>query len=318
MRARNRLPAEPGRALAAWVSQHVQALLQSAGQMFRNPLGSLLTTAVIGISLALPATFYLVLSNSERVASAWGGAARITLFLKLDVPLERAQAIAESLRAHPHVKAVRVISPDEALAEFRLASGFGDAIDQLDENPLPASLLIQPDAAQFTGVAADELLTALRALPEADTARFDRQWVQRLLALLNIMHRAVLILAALLALAVLLIIGNTIRLSIYNRRAEVEINMLFGATAAFIQRPFLYNGLLHGLVGGLLAWLLVSGAVFLLQGPVSELAALYSSEFVLRGLSSAEAVRLLGIGGGLGLLGSWIAVQRHLRDITPV
>ncbi|MBI1731726.1 MAG: cell division protein FtsX [Gammaproteobacteria bacterium] len=309
---------DPGRVVTAWLSQHIQALLYSAGQMCRNPLGSLLTTAVIGISLALPAAFYLVLANSERVASAWGGAARVTLFLKMDVTPERAQALATSLRGHPRVLDVRVISPDEALAEFRRASGFGDAIEQLEENPLPAALLIQPDNARFGGTAMEEFLAAMRALPEADTAQFDRQWVQRLVALLNILHRAVLILAALLALAVLLIIGNTIRLSIYNRRTEIEINMLFGATGAFIQRPFLYSGILHGLVGALLAWLLVSGAVRLLQGPVAELAGLYASEFVLHGLAAENVVKLLGIGGVLGWVGSWLAVQRHLRDITPL
>jgi cell division transport system permease protein len=177
-------------------------------------------------------------------------------------------------------------------------------------------LLVQPGSLA-AGSSAEALLAVLRGLPETDTAQFDRQWVQRLVALLNILQRAVWILAALLALAVLLIIGNTIRLSIYNRRTEIEINMLFGATAAFIQRPFLYSGFMHGLMGALLAWMLVSGAVYLLQSPVAELADLYASNFVLAGLNRDEIFKLLGAGGLLGLSGSWLAVQRHLRDITP-
>ena len=313
---RPRLPSDLGRLATAWVSQHLQALLYSAGQMYRNPLGSLLTTAVIGISLALPAAFYLILVNSERVTAGWGGTARITMFLKMDVKAERARELAGTLGRKPHIAEVRYISPDVALGEFRAASGFGDAIQQLDENPLPGVLLVQPRI-ELAGTAAESLLAELRALPETDIARFDRQWVQRLVALLNILHRAVLILAGLLALAVLLIIGNTIRLSIYNRRTEIEINMLFGATHAFIQRPFLYSGFMHGLVGALLAWMCVSGAVYLLHAPVAQLADLYASDFTLAGLGRGEILKLLGAGGLLGLLGSWLAVQRHLREITP-
>ncbi len=317
MKARRvRLSNDLGRQTAAWFSQHIQALLYSSGQMYRNPLGSLLTTAVIGISLALPVAFYVILINSERVAAGWSGTASITLFLKLEVPAERARNLAGSLRSRPQIAFVRYIGPDEALAEFRRASGFGDAIDQLEENPLPGVLLVQPGTIA-AGSSAEALLAELRRLPETDTAQFDRQWVQRLVALLNILQRAVWILAGLLALAVLLIIGNTIRLSIYNRRAEIEINMLFGATAAFIQRPFLYSGFMHGLLGALLAWMLVSGAVYLLRAPVAELAHLYASNFTLAGLDRDEILKLLGAGGLLGLSGSWLAVQRHLRGITP-
>lgn len=317
MKARRlRLPNDLGRQFAAWFSQHIQALLYSAGQMYRNPLGSLLTTAVIGISLALPAAFYVILVNSERVATGWSGTASITLFLKLDVPAAKARDLAVSLRNRPQIAGVRYISPDEALAEFRRASGFGDAIEQLEENPLPGVLLVQPSSITAAS-SAEALLAELRALPEADTAQFDRQWVQRLVALLNILQRAVWILACLLALAVLLIIGNTIRLSIYNRRTEIEINMLFGATAAFIQRPFLYSGFMHGLMGALLAWMLVSAAVYLLQSPVAQLAELYASNFMLAGLDREEIFKLLCAGGLLGLSGSWLAVQRHMRGITP-
>lgn len=311
-----RIRTDGARILLAWVSQHVHALVFSTGQMYRNPLGSLLTVAVIGISLALPASFYLILLNSERVIADWGGNAHITVFLKQDVSTATAGTLTEALGGNPAIAGVRYIPPTEALEEFRRASGFGDAIDQLEENPLPGVLLVQPADAR-SGAAAEALLKELQALPETDMARFDRQWVQRLVAMLAIMHRAVQILAALLALAVLLIIGNTIRLSIYNRRTEIEINMLFGATNAFIQRPFLYGGLLHGLGGAALAWALVTLAVTLLQDPVVRLADLYASDFVLTGLGPMETLKLLALGGFLGLAGSWVAVQRHLRGITP-
>jgi cell division transport system permease protein len=315
---RRRTPADLQRLLLVWLGQHAQACLFSAGQMFRNPVGALLTAAVIGISLALPAGFYLVLANAQQVTAGWGGTARITLFLKIDVAEERGRALAEELAARPAIEEVQYISRQEALAEYQRMSGFAEALSALPENPLPAVILLQPSSAGLAGAAGEALIAELRALPEVDTGQFDRQWVQRLFALLDILKRAIVILAALLALAVLLIIGNTIRLAIINRREEIEINKLFGATNAFIRRPFLYAGLLHGVAGAILAWLLLSFALELMVGPVSKLADLYGSGFRLSGLGPREVLALAAGGGLLGLAGSWLAVHRHLREIGPL
>lgn len=311
---RRRSPIEWRRAVRAWFLQHAQACVFSVGQLVRNPIGSLLTIAVIGISLALPAGFYLLLVNAQRVTSGWGGSAQITLFLKLELDDFQAQAVADRLRDHPQIDAVSYVSREQGLAEYREMSGFGDALDTLEENPLPAVILVQPNLEALSGGQGDRLLAALRAIPEVDTAQFDRQWVQRLFAIMEILKRAAVIMAILLALAVLLIIGNTIRLAIFNRRAEIEINLLFGATHAFVRRPFLYSGFIHGAAGALLAWLLINGSIRLLSGPVFRLSELYSSRFALAGLDFGAAGYLIGIGGLLGLAGSWIAVQRHLRD----
>lgn len=310
-------PHDWGRFLGAWLDQHAQAFFFSIGQMARNPAGSLLTTAVIGISLALPAAFYLVLLNVQQVTAGWGGTARISLFMKLEVPEERVRALAEELAQHPQIEDVRYMGREEALAEFQRKSGLGEALQYLDENPLPAMLLLQPRLDRMSGSAGEELIAQLRGIAEVDAAEFDRQWVQRLFGLLQIFQRAVVILATLLAVAVLLIVGNTIRLAIYNRRDEIEINRLFGATNTFIRRPFLYSGVMHGLGGALLALVLVNGAIWMLDGPVSRLAALYLSPFSLSGLRGREALYLLGAGALLGLAGSWLAVQRHLREIAP-
>jgi cell division transport system permease protein len=304
--------------LAVWFAQHAQACVFSAGQMFRNPVGSLLTASVIGISLALPAGFYLVLANVQQVTTGWGGTARISLFLKIDVAEDRGRALAEELRTRPAIEEVQYISREEALAEYQRMSGFGEALTALPDNPLPAVILVQPSGAGLAGDSGDQLIAELRALPEVDTGQFDRQWVQRLLALLDILRRAILLLAVALALGVLLVVGNTIRLAILNRREEIEINKLFGATNAFVRRPFLYVGMLHGIGGALLAWLLVSLALGLMSDPVSRLAELYSSDFQLSGFGPREVLALVGSGGLLGLLGSWLAVHRHLREIGPL
>jgi cell division transport system permease protein len=305
------------RLLAVWLGEHARACLFSAGQIFRQPAGSLLTVAVIGIALALPTLFYLVLLNVQQVSAGWGGSARIALYLRMDVEESAGRELAGRLASHPAIKDVRYISRAEALEEYRQMSGFAEALEMLPDNPLPAVILVQPRLEGFSGENADALARELRALPEVESGQFDRQWVQRLFAMMAILQRAVLILAALLALAVLLIVGNTIRLAIMNRRTEIEINKLFGATDAFVRRPFLYNGIIHGVLGAVFAWLLVSGATLLLAGPVARLSDLYLGSFSLSGLSARETLGLLAAGGLLGLAGSWLAVSRHLKDMGP-
>jgi cell division transport system permease protein len=305
------------KALGIWLMQHAQACVFSMGQIFKNPLNSLLTTAVVGIALALPTGFYLLLENCQRVATGWDNSAEISLFLKLEVGEERQLSLAEEIRQLPSIASVDHISREAALAEFQGKSGFNEALKALEENPLPAILLLQPKFQGLNRLESGQLMQSLRAFPEVDTAQFDRQWIQRLFAIIEIVRQAVIVFSILLALAVLLIVGNTIRLAIYNRRTEIEVNKLFGATEAFIQRPFLYSGLFHGIGGGLLAWGLISLSLFLMDSPVARLADLYSSHFELQGLSLRELSLLVAGGGGLGLAGSWVSVQRHIKAIEP-
>ncbi len=300
-----------------WLLQHLQAAVYSLGQLARNPIGSLMTVAVIGIALALPAGFYLVLDNAKRVTGSWDMTLQIAVYLKQDVSADGARELADELRQDDAIKSIKYISREDALDEFRQLSGFAEAIDALRENPLPAVLLVQPASAATDTAAFDSLLTRLQKLPAVDQAKFDRQWLQRLQAIIDTVQRAVLVLSFVLGLAVLLIVGNTIRLGIYNRRSEIEITKLFGATDAFIQRPFLYTGFWYGMLGATFAWILITVAVLLLSGPVRELAALYASDYRLSGASLGQFLGLFGTGIGLGLAGSWLSVQRHIRAIEP-
>jgi cell division transport system permease protein len=203
------------------------------------------------------------------------------------------------------------------LEEYRQLSGFGEAIDALEENPLPSLLLIKPATDDKDAATIEQLVKQLSERREVEKAQYDQKWVQRLNAIISIIQRVVVMLAIFLGLAVLLIVGNTIRMSIYNRRAEIEVEKLFGATNAFIQRPFVYSGLWYGLGGGLFAWCLVMLALFFLQSPTDTLAQLYQSNFSLRGLAFDRAMTLLAAGILLGSVGSWLSVQRHLRAIEP-
>lgn len=301
-----------------YVLRHLQVFFSSLGQLARAPVATLMTVAVIGITLALPAGLYVVLDNARQASGGWDQGAQVSLFLKPTINDAQAHALLDRLRRQAAVENVQFISREAALNEFKKLSGFGDALDTLASNPLPNVVVVRPHAAHSQARALEVLVAELRRDPAVDIAQVDLEWVQRLQLLLVIAQRGVLMLAVLLGLAVLLIIGNTIRLAVLNRREEIEVIKLIGGTDAFIRRPFLYAGFLHGLLGGVLAWLLIQGSLALLSGPIGELSALYGSAYALTGLPAKASLLLLFAGGGLGWLGSRIAVGRHLRTIEPV
>jgi cell division transport system permease protein len=303
--------------MKTYLLRHVQVFFYSLGQLARTPFASLMTIAVIGIALALPSGLYLLIDNTQRVSAGWDGSPKISLFLKQATGGKVAKGLAEKIRRMPTVRSVDYISPDEALAEFRRWSGFGDVLDALDHNPLPPVLIVQPAAGSEDPNAVERLVNELRRHGDVESARLDLAWVKRLYQLLQLARRGVWILAVLLGLAVTLIMGNTIRLAVLNRRDEIEIIKLVGGTNAFIRRPFLYTGLVQGVAGALAAWALVSTVLALLSQPIADLARLYASSFVPQALGVRGTLILLGAGGALGWLGSRFAVGRHLRDIEP-
>ncbi|HET6655757.1 MAG TPA: permease-like cell division protein FtsX [Gammaproteobacteria bacterium] len=312
-----RLRREPGRAqLGGYGARHAQVLLASLGRLWRHPVASLFSVAVIGIALALPAGMGVLVDNIRALSGAWEGAARVSVFLQQDVDAAAARKLTADISRASGVKTVTLITADEALAEFRKRSGFGAALDVLDNNPLPAVLVVTPLSANSGSV--DQLADKLRQHPEVASVQLDSEWLQRLGGIIGIAHRTILIITALFALGVIIIIGNTIRLDIQNRHDEIEISKLIGATNRFIRRPFLYAGLWYGLGGGIAAWILVSASLWLLHDPVQYLAGLYGSQFSLQGLGFGGVLLLLIAGAALGWLGSWFAVARHLGDIEPV
>ena len=307
---------QPGFHPLNWLARHAQVSLGSLGCLARNPLGSLMTIAVLGIALALPTGLLVLLGNLQQVVADWEGPASISLFLHMEVDDEQAGALAERIEADPKSGGVQLITREAALAEFRQYSGFGAALDALDSNPLPALILVKPATEGDPGEA-EALTEHLAKLPEVELAQLDRQWVERLHGITEIARRGSWLIAGLLALGVLLIIGNTIRLEIQGRRDEIVISKLVGATDGFVRRPFLYHGLWLGLLGGVTAWILVASAVVTLDPPISRLAGLYHSGFRLLGPDLLDSAALLAAGALTGLIGAWLAVGRHLSAIEP-
>lgn len=318
-RARVAAPRRLGMAarFRSWAEHHLQAMFNTLGRMIRAPLSTLMTVAVIGIALSLPTGLYVVLQGARTVSAGWEDAAQISLFLRKNTPPAEVERLAREIGAMAQVSTVTHVSPDAALEEFQRLSGFGQALEVLQDNPLPSVLVVRPRPEAATPQTVESLLTRLRALPAVESAQLDLEWVKRFYAIMQIVQRAVVVLGVLLALAVLLVIGNTIRLSIQSRREEIVVQKLIGATNGFVRRPFLYGGLFHGLFGAVFAWLLVTLALWLLAGPVRRLSALYDSSFTLGGIGGGLSLLLLGGGLLLGLLGAWLAVNRHIRAIEP-
>lgn len=300
-----------------WLLRHAQMSLSSLGRLSRNPLSTLMTAAVIGIAIALPSGLHLMIDNVRNLAGGWEGASSISLFLEQSLDDSQAEQIRHTVSLRPEVAEARLITKDQAMDEFRALSGFGSALDLLDRNPLPAVVLVRPSAVASSAEATGRLARELEAYREIEMAQVDLQWVRRLDAITHTLERGVGVLAALLAAAVLLIVGNTIRLEIQNRHSEIEIVKLVGGTDAFIRRPFLYEGIWYGLIGAVIAIILVLLALFLMQGPVERLVGLYQTRFDLTLLTSGTFLAILFGSPLLGLAGAWLAVGRHLKRIIP-
>jgi cell division transport system permease protein len=303
--------------LAVGGARHLQALLGSAGRLVRNPLASFSTLLVIALALAAPASLRLLVSNAQAATGSFANAIELSVYFKTDVPLAKARQLAQAAQQRPEVAQATLISAEQGLEDFRRYSGFGAALAALKENPLPHVLHVRPKPESSSPATLDALRRYFTAWPEVDSVQVDSEWVERFNAILELVRRLLLIATALLALGVLAVVGNTIRLEIAGRRAEIEVTKLVGGSNSFVRRPFLYTGLLYGLLGALLAWGIIAGAITVLADAVGSLARLYGSHYRLQGPTAREVGVLLGAGALLGWMGAWISAARHLRGIEP-
>ena len=301
--------------IQTWLKQHAHAFFFSLGQYIKNPINNILTTFVIGISLAFPVGFYVFLNNVQILSSGWDDSIEINLFLDTTIDEEQANVFANRISKRDDVAETILINKDEALAEYKKLSGLSGALDVLDENPFPNVVLVKPVFVDIDEYKTTKLINELEVMPEIDDVQYDNTWIKRLIHIIDIVKLVTFILSVLLAIAVLLIVGNTIRLSIYSYRHEIEITKLFGGTDSFIQRPFLYSGMWYGIFGSVIAWFLIAVSIQILSGPIENLSNLYTGDFQLVGLGVTNTLYLFGIGVLLGLLGSWASVKRYLYAI---
>lgn len=298
-----------------WLAQHARALTFTLRRLLAAPLSGMLNILVIGTALSLPAGMVVLLQNIQSLGDQLAGTPQISIFLSTDAGRDDIARIGRLLKQHEAVGKIEFVSREQALEQLKQNTGLTDIISGLTQNPLPDAYIIYPK--KTDPQALESLRDELQKWQEIEHVQLDSAWARKLEAFLKLGQLATLILAALLGLALVAVTFNTIRLQILTRRDEIEVSKLIGATDAFIRRPFLYAGMLHGLLGGVAAWLMLLISLFLVNSSLEELAHLYASNFVLRPPSAGDSFALLVFSGCLGWLGAWLSVAQHLRKIAP-
>ncbi len=298
--------------MTGWLIQHRDALALAVRRLAATPLATLLSLLAIGIALALPAGGQMLLTNAKRLASGAAPTPQISLFLDLGADKRAVGEVANRLKNNPAVKSVRFIAREDTLARMRTGEGLADVIDALPKNPFPDAFVVLP--ADDRPEAMEQLAAEVRKLPRVEHVQLDSAWARRLDALLNLARTGVVLLALLLSIGLVAIAFNTIRLQVLTGRAEIEVSRLLGATDAFIRRPFQYFGSIQGLLGGIVAWLIVTGITLWLRNPMADMAQAYGFDFTLRPLGVVDSAALLGAAAVLGWLGASLSLRQHLRD----
>jgi cell division transport system permease protein len=301
----------------SWGRRQLFSLFSSLGTLLSHRVGTLMTVMVLGIAMALPIGLYITVKNLHALdlqQEQWGN---LTVFLKTNVGEQQARALQRTIDQEPGARA-EAISPEAGMEQFRQASGFGQALDMFEENPLPWVIVVTPEPAE-----GEELQTVVLRLEawlqqreETDLVQVDFKWLQRLAGLLELGDALVSVLTVLFSLAAVVVISNTIRMDVANRSEEIQVLSLVGAGNGFIRQPFLYSGFWYGLLGALLALLLFNLCLYFISQPLERLLDAYGNSFAVVNLGVGGFLFVLLCGGLLGFIGAWISVQRYLNQIN--
>ncbi|OQW77953.1 MAG: hypothetical protein BVN35_04205 [Proteobacteria bacterium ST_bin11] len=301
----------------AYLLNHAHGLFSSLGRLSRTPFTSSMTVLVLAIAISLASSFYIVVANIQQLTGNLESSNQMSLFLHDNISDAAGQKLAEQIEQNGSVVEVEFISKKAALEEFKANSGFSDALNALERNPLPSVIQVVPKNALENNEDIEKLMADFKQFPQVDFVQVDMQWVARLQTIMLIASRGVMLVSLLLGFAVTFITGNTIRLELQNRQDEVYISKLVGATHSFIQRPFLYTGFWLGFISGFLGWLIMTITLLILETPVEKLSTLYNSSFDLLFLSFSDFILLLTISSLLAVLGSWAVLHYQLRQLKP-
>lgn len=292
---------------------HIRSFMFGLGEIFRSPFSSIMTLAVIGLAVALPTFFLYLLGNLQAVSHNWDGKPSISIYLTTELTAQQTTHTIQIVQGTPNVLSVKYISPKAGLAKMAKLANLSNELQHIKHNPLPGVLVVTPSSQADNTNALKTLATTLKEIPNVSSVQLDLMWVQRLFNIVTIAKRITYTLGALFALGVILITGNTIRLIMQSHRREIEVMQLLGATASFIQRPILYQGLLYGLLGGIIAWAFVSITLWALSGPITSLGLSYSTHFAFSGLSLNAGLKIILVSAVLAWLGTYIAIYQPLK-----
>jgi cell division transport system permease protein len=297
------------------ILQHFRVLRFTLLRLLHAPGASLLNLLVIGIALSLPVGGYVLLKNVQGISSQMVGTPQISAFLSANTTQDEISHISTHLKEHAAIDHIEFVPRDLALKQLQLSTGLADVIGGLTQNPLPDAFIIYPVAMDVQKL--ELLRDDLKSWSKFEHVQLDSAWAYKLEALLKFGRLFVLILAAMFSFALVAITFNTIRLQILTQREEIEVSKLIGATNGFIRRPFLYFGLVQGLLGGIASWLIIAFCLLLLNHSLAGLTQLYATNFTLTHLSLGDSISLLGFSSYLGWLGAWLSVSQHLWQIEP-
>jgi len=298
-----------------WREHHADVAKDCLRQLFAAPMSTFMTVLVLAVALALPGFLFSALSNVSRLSDSWDNENKISLFLQTDLSTMQVDNFVQNLLLRPDLIAIDLVDASQGLLEFKQQSGLSDILDSLESNPLPAVVYVLPKNNSQEGLAL--LANELKALPQVEQAVLDLNWIKRFNGILLVTERAIVALSLLLAFAILLIIGNTIRLNVESRNEEILVSKLMGATNAWVRRPFLYSGVFYGVSAAVLALLILELAMLMMKTPILQLTQLYQSHFVLSGLGIIGSVVLISVSSILGLLGALISVNKFLAKQEP-
>jgi cell division transport system permease protein len=315
-----RVRGTPGRLqerVHAFCLRHAQTLIGTLGRLARTPLDSMMTVTMIAVALALPLALHVLVINATAMTAQWNFRAELSVYLQPGLAPEVAEDLRVRLQQDPRLEQVRRIPAQEGLATLSGQIDLGQVLGTLDENPLPDVLVAVPAASAADAAAVATIAASLRTHPEVDLVREDLEWIRRLQAAVALLRTVTLIAGIALCAAVILVVGNAVRLEIAGRSEEIVVTKLIGATDGFVRRPFVYMGFWYGAAGGGLALLLIGLLQVLLSVPIRHLADAYDADFVLSGLTATQGAAALGAAALLGAVSAWIVAAFHLHRVEP-
>ncbi len=304
----------PGRSGGAWLA-HRRAARAGLAHCRENLLASALAIAVMAVALALPALLAALLAQRDTLLADWHVEPTLTLFLAPGVDRAAAAGLAASLADDTALAAVDLVSAEQAFAELAAAAGLSGELDAAG-NPLPHLLVVKPHARAWRDDEGRALAHRLGALDGVDDVLLDLAWLDRLAAIVRLGERSVLVLTFILIAGTMLVTANSTRVLVHQHAAEIDLYKLVGATDAFVRRPFLYSGAIHGLAAGLAAVLIVEAVLLTLAGPVAAVARAYASDYALVHPGAGFVLSLLGLGMVSGCCGAWLGTTHSLRRLA--
>lgn len=297
--------------------QHREAAQQALRELLHRPLTTILTLLAIALALALPGMLLAILGNVQQTAKPWEDSRQINVFIKLDVTEDNLAKLANEWRDDGEIKSVKIISQKQALEQFKQDSGLSDALELLEDNPLPAVLIITPDDEITEPENVEALSKRLAASPAVDQIQLNQKRLKRLQSFLRFLNTSTLLLAFLFGLMVTLIIINSLRFEIIRRQNEIKVVKLIGGSNDYIQRPFLYSALFLGLIGAALAVFIIHITFLFLTPHLESLLGHYKNGISPLHLNPKTTLIIPLAALLLSLASTWLAVKFNLHQIEP-